>query len=444
MVEMTGRLERARGHLAIIELAQFECLHLRVVLRPQHAFDQGMFRGCTSSAPKACGRLAFEAVRHIRAYSASSERVDVPCRSNGSISLDIYHPRRSTTRHTDAASVLLYLPRGPLAGIQAHDASIVSTLRSHLASTIVQVNYRLDDKHQYPTPVHDVLAGYDWVRKQLLPQRAITRAGRSKYVGKLAVFGELIGGGLAAALALTECRIGEVGVVAAALNNPIVDWVSLGHGERAKTAKADSIMTDKSALDLHKAPSLRPQLFAKPEAYFDPFASPILFFRSAGVDVPPAPATVPTDDMGHLSMLEREAYLQSGASRQGVGISINQNTVSEPTAIKRKATRRYPSSASGLRLPLFHISAGQSSPFAGQTTEFVRLLRRSFARQGTSETSEFGRKELVDDEDDQLVLNHEVDKAILNLYDGLALWDDSPAGKLRLLETAKWLRGRLE
>ena len=129
--------------------------------------------------------------------------------------------------YNERSTVLIYLPRGPLLHDSIHSASTVSLLNRALPYPVVQLNYRCGRNNQYPGPIHDVLAGYDWIKTHLLPQRHVARAGRSERVGQVAVCGELIGGGLATMLAVTECQIGRPGIRAAAVNNPVLDWVDI-------------------------------------------------------------------------------------------------------------------------------------------------------------------------------------------------------------------------
>lgn len=347
---------------------------------------------------------------------------------------------------------------------EEHDASTISTLKSSLACPVAQVNYRLSSHHRYPTPVHDVLAGYDWVLENLLPKRAIIRAGRSQHAGKVAVCGELIGGGLATALALTECRIGETGIAAAALNKPVVDWVSFGQPDSPKARKRSKASLSKvqkaKDAELGQLGALRAQLFSKPAQYFDPFASPILFFRSAGMDVPIAPSSLPVDDMALLSAFEREEVYQQQETLNGNHASSS--TISTPvneeaSNSKRRASRRYPGRSSGLRLPAFHISTGITSPYDAQANELAHVLRQSFIRQSTYEktgSSDFGRKALLEeeendlDEDELATLNlrraEATEKAHLNISDGFELWDTSAAGRAKVTEVAEWLKRNLQ
>lgn len=315
------------------------------------------------------------------------------------------------------------------------------------------MNYRLDREHQYPTPVHDVLAGYDWIQEHLLPRRAISRTGRSAHTGRVAVCGELVGSGLATMLAVTECRLGQPGVVAAAISNPIVDWVDLEESVDSVTLPPSSTsmeeqMKDASGLML----GIRKQVFRKPEHYFDPFASPLIFFRSPGRDVPPLPSNAPLDDMEHLAFLEREDFHRQQLALSAISfMALEDAAEDEESKARRMTSKGYPSSALGLRLPAFHISAGAASPLQGQASELTKRLRQSFVRQATA--SDFGRKVLMDDEIEQMDDEERAErqardaearaKAQLRLGEDMGLWDDSKAGQGRVMEVVRWLREKL-
>ncbi|KAJ5923241.1 hypothetical protein N7454_008486 [Penicillium verhagenii] len=131
--------------------------------------------------------------------------------------------------------------------------------------------------HKYPTPIHDTLAGFDWIRKNLQPT-------------KLAVFGSHVGGSLALMLALTEPQ----SVHAVAAYEPICDWPGLDDHCAHETI-TDSEFSSKQKRSRRRKPAApdlvplleaREQLFTSFERCFDAFASPILFLRAAGRDIP--------------------------------------------------------------------------------------------------------------------------------------------------------------
>lgn len=232
------------------------------------------------------------------------------------------------------SNVILYLPPGPLfQGLRSNpkqdngDSTIETALNgpwdksptlskgdspqhilaSTQSATVVTVNYRLGnaeqpalslpekdpesessssdqqfitkskppketDFFQYPTPIHDTLAGFDWIQQNLQPTR-------------LAIFGSHIGGSLALMLALTEAS----SIQAVAALNPVCDWPGLD--EYCTTEDTDETRQAKqrrkhAPADLVPLLEARARFFTSPERCFDAFASPILFLRSAGREVP--------------------------------------------------------------------------------------------------------------------------------------------------------------
>jgi acetyl esterase/lipase len=311
-----------------------------------------------------------------------------------------------------------------------------------------------------------MLCGFDWIVENLLLRRGITRAGRAESVGQMAVCGEHIGGSLATALALTECRVGQPGIVVAAVSNPVVDWVSLDQVSKPKAglsvSKKSSLQESTVRTEVESLLQLRRRLFRKPEDYFDPFASPVLFFRSASAEVPPPPQDIPVDDLEQLSLLQREEHHREEYHREELGMASAQaDTTSkvddQHTPALRRASRRFPSKALGLRLPQFSISTGSAPPLRDQAEELTHVLRQSFVRLSKYATpgySEFGRKVLMEDEVDELdddqraVANRQAAEAErkveLHVHNGSGGWSDGAHGRARFCEAAMWLRQKLE
>lgn len=244
----------------------------------------------------------------------------------------ILHPvdKASTSSPRDA---ILYLPPGPLSlptkrkvawnqhreeytgsGGDNKLPSLQHILASKTLSTVITLNYRLGSSNStpsranngdaergvqgfmFPTPIHDTLAGFDWIFRHVKPRR-------------LCVFGENIGGSLAMMLGLTEPQ----SVHAIVAEEPVCDWTGLDgyclsppeiNGDEgtgtAATASSDDEQVTKKRVGRRKSkkepttaqPDLMPLLearrrfFRKPDNYFDSFASPALFLRSAGKDCP--------------------------------------------------------------------------------------------------------------------------------------------------------------
>ena len=191
---------------------------------------------------------------------------------------------------TASPNVIIYLPPGPLFQPSHQDDRETGrdltpqALASITSFTVVTINYRLGEVdrstaaakeqnrqrcYKYPIPVHDTLAGFDWTLRNLEPSR-------------LAVFGSHIGGSLALMLALTEAQ----SVQAVAALDPICDWVGLD--DYCTMAVKDIPRRTRKTVpeDLVPLLEMRYRLFRTPSGYFDAFASPVLFLRSAGRDTP--------------------------------------------------------------------------------------------------------------------------------------------------------------
>ncbi|CAG8125190.1 unnamed protein product [Penicillium olsonii] len=278
----------------------------------------------------------------------TDENIALPVGNNGSISLRITRPgalNEANQGLSERPNVIIYLPPGPLfhevdsnigqggeslssldpgqgighaVPLTPAGASPQHILASTTSAVVVTINYRLGEvqkrrrlsgdattspeerneapdqaivprnsrpqSYQYPTPVHDTLAGFDWIYENLKPSQ-------------LGVFGRHVGGSLALMLALTEAR----SIKAVATLDPICDWPILDEYCTRESANTKANEKDGNTSIISKpkrqrrkaAPSdlvqlleARSRFFSTPERCFDSFASPVLFLRSAGRDVP--------------------------------------------------------------------------------------------------------------------------------------------------------------
>jgi acetyl esterase/lipase len=358
--------------------------------------------------------------------------------------------------------IIIYLPTGPVAThsslVRADDGEIVTALSAATNAHIVRLNYRLGPGVQYPTPIHDVLTGYDWVKNNL--SHSNTSNGSSRL--RIGVCGQLIGGSLAAMLALTESRMGESCIAAAALNAPIVDWIFpepefIESEDESEAESGDFIehshpMNLKNSLkqkpkpkpkpkrptswDLHGINATLPttslldarsELFRSPANYFDSFASPILFFRSPGADVP-----LPVSD--HPS--------GEGALEEALEEMIEQTTTT-----RRKVHRTFPPTGSSLRLPNMRISIGDESPLYDQSEELVLLLRRSIMRsyQRRSSRQPYDRFDEVSHDENETTNRALADaerRVEFHVQSQTGLWgiDSNPTWRADVMEAGAWFR----
>ncbi|PKX95575.1 uncharacterized protein P174DRAFT_449974 [Aspergillus novofumigatus IBT 16806] len=269
-----------------------------------------------------------------------NQSFQVPVGNNGHVALTVTYPSIAPTG--GKPNVIIRLPRGPLFRREAeHGASqddpCSEALASVTSSTVVTINYRLGATpptdlvpvsalsqneeerspstankqvfYRYPTPVHDTLAGFDWVQQNLQPAR-------------LGVIGTHIGGSLALMLSLTEAQ----SVHAVAALEPICDWAGLDEhclmeeqpaheGDTASKRTRGAGSRVPAAQDLVPLLEARETFFASPERYFDAFASPVLFLRSAGKDVP---RTFPKYRTGPNSPVP--VLVSSKPDRQPIGV----------------------------------------------------------------------------------------------------------------------------
>ena len=177
-------------------------------------------------------------------------------------------------------------------------------------------------------------------------------------------------------LALTECRRGMIGITAAAVRNPIFDWTALFPEDVGnvsskmskmgpvrkqpyeETTSVDSPNTN--FLSVEDLLALRNCYFHKPENYFDPFASPSLFFRTASSELP---YDSPFKD---FSGARREEEKEEEYNIEGI-------------VKKRTSPRKYPPSSS-LLLPSMRVEVGKDYVLKEQCLEFIELMRRSYRR----------------------------------------------------------------
>ena len=241
----------------------------------------------------------------------------------------------------------------------------------------------------YPVPIHDVLTGYDWIVKNLVCGSAGHNGWQSvptKPAG-IAVCGELLGGSLAAMLALTECHGHRAGgIKALVLRNPVTDWtgtypvvtqtsnmnplvpgdwdtVEFGSSGRRRKLKAKGKVLDSwtaysnsPVLSSEILLQVRDALFAKSEHYHDPFASPLLFFRTASSDIP----------SNQSGSLDPSSLSQQSSPAQHVEFIR-----------KRRAHRRHLPLGSGLVLPRTKVIVGKESVLRDQGLDLVEAMRRS-------------------------------------------------------------------
>ncbi len=287
------------------------------------------------------------------------------------------------------------------------------------------MNYRLSSMHPYPNPIHDVLAGYDWIKAHLGQGTAAPPRNTSgTQARKIGICGELIGGSLAGMLALTECHVGMQGIGAAVLGNPTSNWTNLFAPDQDPDANGPtSLQHDPSnkiaasSAASHEGPTieslllLRETIFPNPATFFDPFASPSLFFRTPGSDLPPRVNPL---------LAREESSSEDGSSSES---SSSEPDAPEPGKRLRRFHRRYP--PLNLRLPRIRVDLGKQNILQEQGIEFVELMRRSVVM---TRGKDHPKMEKTDGKDQIELLERE----------GLGLWSEKEANDI-----GQWFAGVL-
>lgn len=407
----------------------------------------------------------------------------MPCRSNGSITIDVFYGPKAS------APILIYLPSGPLSPDDGAEEHAVAALSAATKATIARVNYRCPPEKTWPTPIHDVMNGHDWIIDNMLAEQALT--------ARLGVCGELFGGSLATSLALTECRIGESRIVAAAVNNPIADWVfpdelpvaypaalpepsapdetyfpadqdhmSAYSEDAQKQAKATLTKAGKPRKRAKRAPkktawlrnsdnpliptrdlmSTRNALFSKPSLVFDRFVSPIHFFRS-----PHGEYIIPVKDQSSISSSPSDIPLDQHDFETLMVISHYESYVkyedseTEPPVLTRcrAYARNYPPATSLLRLPEWHLTSGTTSPLLDQATELTKMIKRSIAKQHLLKTA--SKASRTDPATKKQCEAWAEERVTLLERSGTGLWtrSDGPDTQHQLQDVGHWLQRRL-
>ena len=241
---------------------------------------------------------------------------------------------------------------------------------------------------------------------------------------RLGICGELAAGSLAAMLALTECKMEYPRVSAAAIGNPILDWTDIfpqgremriddlqsKHQNESDESDTFSIL-DEPALSVSALMVRRKDCFRKPEDFFDPFASPTLFFRTPCFDLPYQPP--------HPLLLEIIERSDNKPTKKS----------EDPSILKRKRLyhRAYPPLGSRLELPPMKFAIGDDFVLRDQALELASLMRRSVRRR---------RGIILNTEEDDIS-----DRFTIERKKGLGLWGAKDA-----IEIGQWfgevLRGK--
>ncbi|KAI1095608.1 hypothetical protein F5B19DRAFT_440247 [Rostrohypoxylon terebratum] len=201
----------------------------------------------------------------------------------------IYLPPYSTAFSDGPVALPTFAQRRPTAVINYRWAGYYPF--GNIASRFTRSGRQFKKVLSWPTPLHDILKGYDWIKENLGPDE--TRARWDIYV-----YGSYLGASLATSLALTETHfrtIQQIGIRGCVAYNGIYNWTTFLPDHKINQASLHP--PENTIEEVSEVSSEEPQfqelkqhmkaLFVKPDNLFDPFASSSLFFHPPGLYVPP-------------------------------------------------------------------------------------------------------------------------------------------------------------
>ena len=216
-------------------------------------------------------------------------------------------------------------------------------------------------------------------------------------------------------LALTECfytpaELEPQGISALAVGNPILDWTALAPSDVKPNVIRAGVFPkvggfpsgdNNESLSVHGLYDIREALFSKAEKYFDPFASPLLFFRTPSSEIP---NEAPEQSLLNGAREEENPFL--------------------PSAKKRRSGRKYPPASSNLVFPWTRVEVGQDCVVKDQGVDLVENMQKSFERLEVERT---------DDMQNAVKRDFEIVKRA-----GIGLWDEQ-----HTFEIGYWLGKKL-
>ncbi|TVY31049.1 hypothetical protein LHYA1_G000225 [Lachnellula hyalina] len=254
--------------------------------------------------------------------------------------------------------------------------------------------------HPFPTPIHDTLHAYTFLTTSYLPsfspplkntpssptskfspKSAYYTSPPSKLIQRpLLLYGSYLGGTLATTLALTESfstKQTPLRIAGLIAKNAIFDWSGIGTSlppstpsptpEKGRQEAEAETHWHETTLHI-----LKEKLFANPSSTFDAFVSPILFFRTAGLNVPkywpgtePEPSPEPESQYPSPppSLSQDPASPSSSSPEHEPALGSGKRTTEHELETQRKSHLKFPTRDSGLKIPRALFIASSPSPF---------------------------------------------------------------------------------
>lgn len=219
-------------------------------------------------------------------------------------------------------------------------------------------------------------------------------------------------------LALTECHytpamLEAQGISALAVGNPILDWTALAQSGIDRDTPQIGFFgkmrgfptgANNESLSTWGLCDIRDTFFSKAEKYFDPFASPLLFFRTPSSEIP-----------NEVTASTEHSLLNGGPEDDNYFL---------PPAKKRTSARKYPPTGLNLLLPWTRVEVGKDCVLKDQGVDLVEFMRKSFRR---------SEVERIADAKKAVKRNFETVER-----EGIGLWDEK-----HMLEIGRWFGEKL-
>ncbi|KAJ0110087.1 hypothetical protein J7T55_014890 [Diaporthe amygdali] len=246
-----------------------------------------------------------------RLRTPHTDHFQVPCASAGHVIVSLH----DVMKHPVSSPLIINLPPFPVQDIDHVDSYLPAFLHRFPCATI---HYRwtnslenhtsqLEDIEtateaesaeplppstplHWPTPIHDTLFAYEFLIEHLSPPPNDTTGSRFQR-RPVFVYGSYLGASLASSLALTESHTHQPMAIRGLLAfNGIFNWTTMLPDHPNNKLMLDDLLEidslDEVDKDVAFMKALMPSHFHQPANLFDPFASPVLFFHTAGMLVP--------------------------------------------------------------------------------------------------------------------------------------------------------------
>ncbi|KAF7950239.1 hypothetical protein EAE96_007530 [Botrytis aclada] len=349
------------------------------------------------------------------------EKYDIACGISGHITVELHNG--FLLRDSPKTPLVIYLPPYPSSPLSPfHPPSWL--LNSYPVINIPyrwshdpRTSFRQQRSHAFPIPLHDTLQAYSWLLKSYLPSLlpepkpldSTYFYNNPKPIQRpLLIYGSYLGGTLATSLALTESFTSSflpTKIHSLIVHNGIFDWTPIAttpdpsiFDSRSADSSQNLSYNRLSTLDLYESSpwttltlhALKTRLFSSPSQTFDPFASPILFFRTSGISVPqrwpipppasPSPSPFPptqTSDSESTDSTEADDFSPYPDPQFPYPDLSNEYATEEEEAEEphealsesRKSNLIFPPAQSSLRIPRSLFT--YSSSFAGEKTQHI-------------------------------------------------------------------------